>query len=199
MAKRIVIGGSKSGVGKTTVALALMAAYNARDYKVQPFKVGPDYIDPGFHNLAAGTPSYNLDSYFLQGLALRERFINKSKTGDISVIEGVMGLFDGKGKEMTGSTAEIAKKLKAPVILVIDAAKMGQSGAALVYGYKNFDPDLNLKGVIINNVGSSRHYQILKEVLESEPVKVDLLGYLPRIEDLELPERHLGLVPVQES
>lgn len=197
--KRIIIGGSRSGVGKTTVSLALMAAFNARDYRVQPFKVGPDYIDPGFHNLAAETLSYNLDSYFLQGPALKERFINKSETADISILEGVMGLFDGKGKEMTSSTAEIAKKLKAPVILVIDAAKMGQSGAALVYGYKNFDPDLNLKGVIINNVGSRRHYQILKEVLEADPVNVDLLGYLPRIEDLKLPERHLGLVPVHES
>lgn len=197
--KRIVIGGSKSGVGKTTVSLALMAAFNARNYNVQPFKVGPDYIDPGFHKLAADIPSYNLDSYFLSGQALRKRFLDKSETADISIIEGVMGLFDGKSREMTGSTAEIAKKLKAPVILVIDAAKMGQSGAALVYGYKNFDQALNLKGVILNNVGSSRHYQILKDVLESDPVNVKLLGYLPRFEDLELPERHLGLVPVHES
>lgn len=197
--KRVVIAGTRSGVGKTTVSLALMTAFNSRGYKVQPFKVGPDYIDPGFHKKAADNLAYNLDSYFLSDTQLKDKFITKSEGADISIIEGVMGLFDGKGKNMTGSTASIAKKLDAPVILVVDAARVGQSIAALVYGYKNFDPDLKLDGVIINNVGSFRHYQIIKEIIESEPVNLKALGYLPRQQNLELPESHLGLIPAEDN
>lgn len=196
---RVVIAGTRSGVGKTTISLALMAALNSRDYNVQPFKVGPDYIDPGFHKKAAGNLAYNLDSYFTPDNDLKDKFITKSQKADISIIEGVMGLFDGKGKEMISSTAEIAKIVDAPVILVVDAARVGQSIAALIYGYKNFDPELKIEGVIINNIGSDSHYQIIKEILESEPVNIQTLGYLPRQEDLALPKSHLGLIPAQAN
>jgi cobyrinic acid a,c-diamide synthase len=141
MNKKIVIAGSRSGVGKTTLALGLMAALKKRGLEVQPFKVGPDYIDPGFHTLICDRNSYNLDSYFSGAAGVRNTFSKMSQQADISVIEGVMGLFDGKGKDSVSSTAEIAKIIKAPVILVIDARKVAQSAAAVVYGYKNYDQD----------------------------------------------------------
>ncbi|MFP4199744.1 MAG: cobyrinate a,c-diamide synthase [Halanaerobium sp.] len=199
MNRKIVIAGSRSGVGKTTIALGLMAALKKRGLKVQPFKVGPDYIDPGFHTLICGRNSYNLDSYFLGAAGVRDTFLNKSKQADISLIEGVMGLFDGKGKKSVSSTAEIAKTINAPVILIIDARRVAQSAAAVVYGYKNYDQDLNLKGVIINNVSSSHHFKLLKEAIEAKMSELKILGYLPKNQDLKLPERHLGLVPVSES
>ncbi|RAK10577.1 cobyrinic acid a,c-diamide synthase [Halanaerobium saccharolyticum] len=199
MNKKIVIAGSRSGVGKTTLALGLMAALKKQGLKVQPFKVGPDYIDPGFHTLICGRNSYNLDSYFLGAAGVRRTFLQNSQQADISLVEGVMGLFDGKGKDSVSSTAEIAKTIKAPVILVIDARKVAQSAAAVVYGYKNYDPDLNLKGVIINNVSSPHHFKLLKEAVEAKMSDLKILGYLPKNQDLELPERHLGLVPVTES
>ncbi|TDO92167.1 cobyrinic acid a,c-diamide synthase [Halanaerobium saccharolyticum] len=199
MNNKIVIAGSRSGVGKTTLALGLMAALKKRGLRVQPFKVGPDYIDPGFHTLICGRNSYNLDSYFLGAAGVRRTFLKNSQQADISIIEGVMGLFDGKGKDSVSSTAEIAKTIKAPVILVIDARKVAQSAAALVYGYKNYDQDLNLKGVIINNVSSAHHFKLLKEAVTAKMSDLKILGYLPKNQDLELPERHLGLVPVSES
>jgi len=199
MNKKIVIAGSRSGVGKTTLALGLMAALKKRGLKVQPFKVGPDYIDPGFHTLICGRNSYNLDSYFLGADGVRRTFFKNSQQADISLVEGVMGLFDGKGKDSVSSTAEIAKIIKAPVILVIDAHKVAQSAAAVVYGYKNYDQDLNLKGIIINNVSSPHHFRLIKEAVEAKMSDLKILGYLPKNQDLELPERHLGLVPVSES
>lgn len=199
MNNKIVIAGSRSGVGKTTISLGLMAALKKRGYKVQPFKVGPDYIDPGFHTLICGMNSYNLDSYFLGAAGVNKVFSEKSKQADISMIEGVMGLFDGKGKNSTSSTAEIAKIIKAPVILIIDARKVAQSAAAVVYGYKNYDQKLNLKGVIINNISSPHHFELLKKAIKDKMSDLIVLGYLPKNQDLELPERHLGLVPVSES
>ena len=197
--KRLVIAGSRSGVGKTTISLGLMAALTNRGYEVQPYKVGPDYIDPGFHTLVTDNPSYNLDSYFLGEKGVKEVFADNTANSFISIIEGVMGLFDGKGKESTSSTAEIAKILNSPVVLVVDGKKMAQSGAALAYGYKNYDSELDVRGIILNNIGSQRHYQLLKEAIESKPVNLEVLGYLLRQDKLELPERHLGLVPTQES
>jgi cobyrinic acid a,c-diamide synthase len=196
---RLIIAGSRSGVGKTTLSLGLMAALTKRGYQVQPYKVGPDYIDPGFHTLITGNESYNLDSYFLGEDGVKNLFISSSVKSDISIIEGVMGLFDGKGKKGVSSTAEIAKTLQAPVILIIDAGKMAQSGAALAYGYKKYDPSLNIQGVILNNIVSLRHYRLLKEAIEDEPVNLEVMGYIPRQKELALPERHLGLVPTQES
>lgn len=186
-------------MGKTTISLGLMAALTEREYEIQPYKVGPDYIDPGFHSLVTGNQSYNLDSYFLGKSGVKELFANSLVGSDLAIIEGVMGLFDGKGKKGVSSTAEIAKTLDAPVILVVDGKKMAQSGAALAYGYKNYDPELNVKGVILNNIASDRHYQLLKDAIEDQPVGLKVLGYIPRQDELELPERHLGLVPTQES
>ncbi|MCC3145476.1 cobyrinate a,c-diamide synthase [Halanaerobium sp. Z-7514] len=196
---RLLIAGSRSGVGKTTISLGIMRALKKRGLKVQPFKVGPDYIDPGFHTLMCENNSYNLDSYFLGRKGVKEIFLKNSAEADISIIEGVMGLYDGRGADSESSSAEIAKILEAPVILVIDAGKLAQSAAAIVYGYKNYDSELNLKGVIINNISSQRHYRLLKEAVESEKVGVEVLGYLPRNIEIELPERHLGLVPADES
>lgn len=196
---RLLIAGSRSGVGKTTISLGIMRALKKRGLNVQPFKVGPDYIDPGFHTVMCENNSYNLDSYFLGKAGVKEIFLKNSSSADISIIEGVMGLFDGKGADSESSSAEIAKILTTPVILVIDAGKLAQSAAAIVYGYKNYDPELNLKGVIINNISSKRHYKLLKEAVEADKVGVEVLGYLPRNMEIELPERHLGLVPAGES
>jgi len=195
---RIVIAGTSSGVGKTTIAIALMASLSRKGLNVQPFKVGPDYIDPGFHTLVTNNNSRNLDSFFLGEDGVKKVFINASRGSDVSIIEGVMGLFDGKGRDGRSSTAHIAKVLKAPVVLIIDAGKMAQSGAALAFGYKNFDPGLEVKGVILNNVASEGHYNMLKGPIE-EDVGLKVLGYLPRQKELRLPERHLGLVPISES
>lgn len=197
--KRLLIAGSRSGVGKTTISLGIMRALKKRGFNVQPFKVGPDYIDPGFHTLMCENHSYNLDSYFLGKKGVKNTFLKNSAEADISIIEGVMGLYDGKGEKSESSSAEIAKIIEAPVILIIDAGKLAQSAAAVVYGYKNYDPDLNLKGVIINNISSHRHYELLKKAIESDRVGVEVLGYLSRNMDIELPERHLGLVPASES
>ncbi|MFW5976792.1 MAG: cobyrinate a,c-diamide synthase, partial [Bacillota bacterium] len=183
----IVIAGTRSGVGKTTIALGLMAVLTQKGYRVQPYKVGPDYIDPGFHNLVTGNTSYNLDSYFLGKDGVRNLYKNTGTQTDISIIEGVMGLFDGKGRKGESSTAEIAKILNIPVILVIDGRKMAQSGAALAYGYKNYDPELKLEGIILNNISSYRHYQLIKDNIE-EIDELKVLGYLPREKKLELPE-----------
>ncbi|GAB6137038.1 cobyrinate a,c-diamide synthase [Halanaerobaculum tunisiense] len=199
MNPRVVIAGTQSGVGKTTLTIGLMAALDKQGYDVQPYKVGPDYIDPGFHTLVTGNQSRNLDSFFLGAEGVKESFLNAADQSDISIIEGVMGLFDGKkGTDEAGSTAHIAKILQAPVILVMDVKKMARSAGALAYGYQNFDPDLNIAGVILNNVGSKGHYEMIKKPLEEE-VGVEVLGYLPYQKDLELPERHLGLVPTAET
>lgn len=198
MQPRVVIAGTQSGVGKTTLATGLMAAMTKEGYEVQPYKVGPDYIDPGFHTAAAGRISRNLDSWMVSSDNLTELFCRNSQGADISIIEGVMGLFDGhRVDEGGGSTAEVAKILSAPVVLIIDAGKMAQSGAALAYGYKYYDSELNLAGVILNRVSSDSHYQILKEPIEE--LGISVLGYIPRQESLELPERHLGLVPTSET
>ena len=198
MNSRVVIAGTESGVGKTTLSIGLMAVLTKHGYDVQPYKVGPDYIDPGFHTLVTSNQAWNLDSCFLGAEGCKEIFQYSAPGSDIAVIEGVMGLFDGKNdKPDQGSTAHIAKTLDAPVVLVMDVKKMARSAAAVAYGYKNFDSDLNLAGVILNNIGSEGHYQLVKDSLAE--VGVEVLGYLPHQSDLELPERHLGLVPTTES
>ncbi|SJZ37283.1 cobyrinate a,c-diamide synthase [Selenihalanaerobacter shriftii] len=195
---RILIAGTQSGVGKTTLTIGLMAAMKKKGYKVQPYKVGPDYIDPGFHTIATGRVSRNLDSWMIPEERLIEIFLRNSQGADLSIIEGVMGLFDGHRKEEgKGSSADVAKILSTPVILVIDAKKLAQSGAALAYGYQNYNSDLNLIGVILNRVGSASHYQMIKEPIEE--LGISVLGYIPNQQQLELPERHLGLVPTAET
>lgn len=196
--KKIVIAGAYSGVGKTTISLGLMRALKNKNKKVQPFKVGPDYIDPMYHRYVTGEYSRNLDSYMLDDEQIKYVFQNASQGKDISIIEGVMGLYDGLGSDIQKhSTSYISKLLKAPVILVIDAKGMGSSSAAMVLGYKNLDKDVDIVGVIVNNVRTERHYKIVKESIEKY-CGIEVLGYLPPNEDMKLGSRHLGLIPTEE-
>jgi cobyrinic acid a,c-diamide synthase len=244
---RIVIGAPASGHGKTTVATGLIAAFARRGLDVAPFKVGPDYIDPGYHALAAAEfragagrtaraapdtstaspttrpprPGRNLDPFLVGEQRIRDLFAHGSRGADIAVIEGVMGLYDGAhgvasgvgtgpgtnvgarsgdagfgGEGEFASTAHVARLLDAPVILVVDAAAQGRSIAALVHGFRSFDPAVRLAGVILNRVGSVRHQAILADALES--IGVPLLGAMHRSDAVSAPSRHLGLVPVAE-
>lgn len=196
---RLVVAGAVSGVGKTTITTGIIAALRSRGLKVQPYKCGPDYIDPSYHSLAAGMPSRNLDSWMLSKEAMIEVFRRAMRSSDIAIIEGVMGLFDGRtGKTGEGSTAEIAKWLKAPVLLVIDVAKTSQSAAATVLGFRDYDPEIQLVGVVLNRIASESHLQSVKEAVETA-TGVPVVGYVPRNEDLNLPERHLGLIPTGEQ
>lgn len=196
---RLVFTGISSGCGKTTISSGVMAALRRRGLKVQAFKVGPDYIDPGYHTLATGLPSRNLDSWMLIPDAISELFQRSAATADINIIEGVMGVFDGhSGSDDTGSTAEVAKMLRCPVVLVLDVSKMSRSAAALVLGCQKFDPELDIRGVVLNRTGSEKHRLLVKEAIEQK-TNVPVLGHMPRTPGLELPERHLGLVPTAEQ
>lgn len=192
---RIVLAGVSSGVGKTTIVTGLTALLHRRGLSVQPFKVGPDYIDPGFHAKAAGRDSYNLDTWLVPEERLAGTFTELSGGADISIIEGVMGLFDGGGQGVS-STAQIAKLLHAPVVLVINCQSIGTSAAAIALGYKMYDPAVNLAGVILNKLGSDKHEAMIREAMEAEGIPV--LGALHRDQSLRTPERHLGLTPVTE-
>lgn len=193
---RIVLAGTHSGVGKTTLATGLMAALKNRGRPIQGYKVGPDYIDPSYHAAATGRPSRNLDRWLL-GEHLPSVFAQSSYQ-QWAVIEGVMGMFDGmSGTAGFGSTADIAVLLQAPVILIVDASSMSRSVAAIVHGFSTFDPHVKLQGVILNRVKSSAQEKILREALSD--LQIPVLGCLPKEGDLQLPERHLGLVPVGEG
>jgi cobyrinic acid a,c-diamide synthase len=194
---RVVIAGTSSGAGKTTVACGLIGALRARGHVVQGFKVGPDYIDPSYHALASGRPGRNLDA-FLSGPDLIAPLVRHGERGaDLAVVEGVMGLFDGaSGRGELASTAHVAKLLDAPVLLVVDAASMARSAAAIVHGYRTFDPDVRVAGVIFNRVGSDHHELLLREALAD--LGVPVLGALRRDDGVATPERHLGLVPADE-
>jgi cobyrinic acid a,c-diamide synthase len=195
----LVVAGVASGVGKTTVALALISAYRRRGVVVQPFKCGPDFIDGGHHTRASGRPSRNLDGWMFSVEGNREIFWQGSARADLSVVEGVMGLFDGvDGRSNTGSTAEMACWLGLPVILVVDASAIARSAAALVHGFSTFDPALEVAGVIFNRVAGPSHYRLLEDALAGG-TRVRALGYLPRRSDIEIPERHLGLVTAHED
>ncbi len=197
--KGIVIAGTASGVGKTTVALGLMNAFRKKGLRVQPFKVGPDFIDPGYHTLVTGLPSRNLDGWMLPTDKVQETFSRHASQSDLAIVEGVMGLFDGlDGRSEEGSTAQVAKLLSLPVILVVDARAMARSVGAMVYGFENYDPKLNVAGVIFNRVGSPKHYEYLREAV-ADRCKAQVLGYLSHHQALQLPERHLGLVTAGES
>jgi cobyrinic acid a,c-diamide synthase len=193
---RVVIGAPASGHGKTTVATGLLAAFAARGLGVAPFKVGPDYIDPGYHALAAGRPGRNLDPVMVGSERIGPLFAHGSAGLDLAIVEGVMGLYDGRtGEGDTGSTAHVAGLLDAPVILVVDAAAQGRSVAALVHGFRSFGT-VRLAGVILNRVGSERHEAILREACEE--VGTPVLGALRRADAVAAPSRHLGLVPAAE-
>lgn len=197
MTARIVLAGTASDVGKTTIATGLMAALTARGYTVAAYKVGPDFIDPSYHELATGRPARNLDAYLSGPERIAPLFAHGAAGADVAVIEGVMGLFDGvAGADGQASTAQVAELLDAPVILVVDAGAMARSIAAVVHGYATFDPAVQVAGVIANRVGSDRHAEIVADALA--PLGLPLLGTLRRADDLTTPSRHLGLVPVAE-
>ncbi|MBM9505659.1 cobyrinate a,c-diamide synthase [Actinacidiphila acididurans] len=194
---RLVIAAPASGSGKTTVATGLMAALTAAGLAVSPHKVGPDYIDPGYHALATGRPGRNLDAYLCGAELVGPLFRHGAQGCDVAVVEGVMGLYDGaSGQGEVGSTAQVAKLLRAPVVLVVDAARQSRSVAALVHGFASFDPEVRIGGVVLNNVGSAHHETLLRDALAESGVPV--LGALPRTPDLHVPSRHLGLVPAAE-
>lgn len=194
-----LIAGTHSGCGKTTISLALMAALRRRELAVQPFKVGPDFIDPGFHTQATGRGSRNLDGWMLSRQYNEALFQNLLKRADVAVVEGVMGLFDGfDGLTESGSSAEMAKWLGIPVILVVDARSMARSAAALVHGFSRFDPELRMAGVIFNRIGSPAHLTFLKDAMAANLPDIPVLGGIPREDGLTIPERHLGLVTSDE-
>ena len=193
---RIVIAATQSGSGKTTIVTGLLSALRAKGLLVQSFKIGPDYIDPGYHELASGQPGHNLDSWLVPTERLRDIFVHSAGRADIAVIEGVMGLYDG-GREGVSSTAEIAKLLKAPVLLVIDAKSMGASAAAIARGFRDYDSEVRFAGVLLNRLGSPTHEAMIAEAMEKQGIPV--FGALRRNDALKMPERHLGLLPVTEN
>ena len=191
--KGLLVSGTASGVGKTTVALAIMAGLRRRGLAVQPFKCGPDFLDTGHHTRICGRAARNLDTWMLSVEANRSVLRNAARGADVVVAEGMMGLFDGKnGSTEIGSSAEIAKLLRLPVVLVVDAAKSARSVAAVVLGFEMFDAELQLAGVILNRVAGERHYEMLREAIEAS-CKTKILGWLPLEPAIAIPERHLGL------
>jgi cobyrinic acid a,c-diamide synthase len=196
---RIVIAGASSNVGKTTITAGLIAALRQQGMIVQPFKCGPDYVDPSYHERAAGRPCRNLDTWMLSDTQLLESFARACQDADIAVVEGVMGLYDGSDwHDERGSTAQIAKLLNAPVLLVFDISGSARSAAAAVLGYKQFDPEVSIRGVVLNFAGSERHAQGCAEAIE-RTTTLPMMGWLPREMQLQIPERHLGLVPGGEQ
>ena len=196
---RIMIAGTNSGVGKTTVTLGIMSAMVQKGIKVQGFKAGPDYIDPSHHTFVTGNASRNLDTWMMGEDACCELFERSALNAEISVIEGVMGLYDGSiDSSGHGSSAHLAKVLNVPVILVVNAKGVAQSAGAVVMGFREFDKELNLAGIILNNVASQNHYDIIKNAIE-ESCSIIVLGYLKKESDITIPERHLGLIPSEEQ
>lgn len=198
----VVIAAPASGSGKTTLATGLIGALGRAGHRVAPFKVGPDYIDPGYHGLAAGRPGRNLDPVLVGEHRVVPLYLHGARGCDLAVVEGVMGLFDGRidenqaGPVAEGSTAQVASLLGAPVVLVVDARGHSQSLAALLHGFATFDTSVRLGGVILNRVGSERHEQVLRAACTR--VGLPVLGSLPRMAELEVPSRHLGLIPAIE-
>jgi cobyrinic acid a,c-diamide synthase len=193
----VVIAGERSGSGKTTITLALLAALRAKGQAVQSFKVGPDYIDPMFHAYVTNRPCYNLDMVLTSAEYLPQCFASHTQDVSLAVVEGVMGLFDGAvDPPGYGSTAQVARQLDLPVLLVVNCQSMSQSVAALVQGYCSFDTQLQIAGLVLNRVGSDRHLEILTAALA--PLQIPILGVFRREDAISLPDRYLGLVPTDE-
>ncbi|MDX2232619.1 MAG: cobyrinate a,c-diamide synthase [Leptolyngbyaceae cyanobacterium bins.349] len=204
----LMIAGERSGVGKTTITLALLSYLRQQNFPVQSFKVGPDYIDPMFHRYVTGRPCRNLDPVLTSEDYVRGCFQRHTQSVEYALVEGVMGLFDGATVELgerrnwavrsggAGSTAHLARLLHLPVLLVVDCSRMAQSIAALVHGYCSFDPNLQFAGLVLNRVGSDRHLHLLQSALE--PLNLPILGVLRRQDAITIPDRHLGLLPTAE-
>lgn len=193
---RVVIAATQSSSGKTTVVTGILRALKNRGMVVQPYKVGPDYIDPSYHGMAAGRMGHNLDTWLVPESKINDLFVSECEGADIAIIEGVMGLYDG-GKNGISSTAQLAKKLQAPVILVINAQSMGDSAAAIALGFKLYDQDVNLAGVILNRLGSPTHKALIEEAMAK--INIPVYGAVFRDNAVTMPERHLGLTPAQEN
>ncbi|HOO04409.1 MAG TPA: cobyrinate a,c-diamide synthase [Methanomassiliicoccales archaeon] len=194
-APRVVIAGERSGTGKSTVTIGLLMALRRKGLRVQPFKVGPDFLDPMHHTRAAGRPSRNLDTWMFPSY-VPQAFANGMRGADMGVIEGVMGMHDGlDGRSEEGSTAHLAKTLRAPVVLVLDARASARSLGAVALGLQAYDPEVTVAGVIFNNVAGGRHLETLEDALRGE---IPCLGGIPSAEDMGLESRHLGLVPAGE-
>ncbi|MFD3166858.1 cobyrinate a,c-diamide synthase [Herpetosiphon sp. NSE202] len=199
MTARVIIAAAHSGSGKTLLTAGLIGALRQRGLSIQPFKCGPDYIDPGHHSLVAQRQCRNLDAWLFSAEQLQRHFCHIAANADLAVIEGVMGLFDGYGAlDDTGSTAHIARLLQAPVVLVVDAGGMARSAAALVAGFQHFDPQVQIGAVLLNKVGSARHADLCASAIEQH-TGIPCLGYLPRQAQFKLPERHLGLVTADSA
>ncbi|HEY0208175.1 MAG TPA: cobyrinate a,c-diamide synthase [Acerihabitans sp.] len=197
--KAILIGGAQSGTGKTLLTLGLLRALARRGHRVQPFKCGPDYIDTGWHQAVSGVASPNLDAYMLAPDTLSGLFTRHMQGSDVGIIEGVMGLYDGLGSDGGEcSSAALAKQLGVPVVLIIDGKAVSTSAAATVLGFQLFDPAVNIAGIIVNRVSTPNHFNLIKTAI-TRYCDLPVLGYLPPLPDWELPSRHLGLVPAQES
>ena len=194
----VIISGATSGVGKTTIAMAIIYGLQKKGYKVQPFKIGPDYIDPSYHNAIAKKSSKNLDVWLMGKQGIFESFFNSTKDSDFAVLEGVMGLFDGiSGKDNYASTAHVSKILNIPIILVVDARKTARSLAAIALGFIKFDKKIKISGIIINHIASERHLKYITEAFQSK-IKVPIIGKIFNNKDNKLQERHLGLIPTRE-
>lgn len=198
---RVLLAADRSSSGKTTITSGLLAALTAQGYRVQPFKVGLDYIDPSYHSEITGIRARNLDGYLMDNNKILDVFTHACETekADVAVIEGVRGLFEGlESFSDTGSTAQIAKVLNCPVVLIINARSITRSAAAIVNGYKNFDQDVNIAGVILNNIGGARHAKKAKDAIEHY-AEVPVIGIIPRDDSMQISMRHLGLVPALEG
>ncbi|ABR55897.1 Ni-sirohydrochlorin a,c-diamide synthase [Methanococcus aeolicus] len=199
--KRIILAGTSSMVGKTTISTGIMKALSKK-YTIQPYKIGPDYIDPTYHTTATKNQSRNLDSFFMDDGQIMELFKRNSKNSnaDISVIEGVRGLYEGISPyNDIGTTASISKSLNASTILIVDGRSLTRSAAAIIKGFKSFDTDVNIDGVIFNKIRGEKHYKKLKEAINYYVPDIEVIGALPRDEKLEVSQRHLGLVPTPEN
>jgi cobyrinic acid a,c-diamide synthase len=195
----LVVAGVASGVGKTTITLGLLEAFRRRGLIVQPFKVGPDFIDPGYHELVSGRGSYNLDGWMCGRDHVIATVARHAADADLAIVEGVMGCFDGlDATRDDGSTAQVAKWLGAPIILVLDACAQARSAAAVVLGFERFDPDLNIAAVIVNRVGGETHARSVREAI-AERCRPAVVGAIPWSDSVTLPERHLGLVTAGEG